>query len=290
MEELTLDVRGLTLCLCHWGPETGPAVVILHGFLDQGAAWAEVAEPLAQRGYRVVAPDQRGHGRSGHVGVGGYYHFPDYVTDLDAVVRWLGAEGRGPEAAATEAIVLVGHSMGGTVASLYAGLMPERVAALVVIEGLGPPSLDAKAAADQFRRHVTELACPPSHRPIASLEQAMERMRRYAPELSEAKARRLAERVTEPCDGGLAWRWDPLHRTRAAIAFDEERYLAILARVTAPVTLVVGSRSWFRFDISRRQAALVDLERVEIPSGHNPHHDMPHRLAQIIATAAGSPR
>jgi pimeloyl-ACP methyl ester carboxylesterase len=73
---------------------------------------------------RVIAPDLRGFGDSDRVRGGGYYHFPDYVADVDALVR--------------EPCFVVGHSMGGTVATLYAGARPERVKKLAVLEGVGP--------------------------------------------------------------------------------------------------------------------------------------------------------
>ena len=120
--DLAAGPRAIQLRIRDWaGPE--PTVVLLHGFLEQSAAWDPVARSL---GRRVVAPNQRGHGRSGHVGDGGWYHFWDYVGDLDQLVEHIG----GP-------IDLVGHSMGGTVAALYAGTRPDMVRRLVLVEGLG---------------------------------------------------------------------------------------------------------------------------------------------------------
>src|SRR5688500_6076951 len=109
------------------GVPAGEPVVLVHGFLDLAWGWRLVAERLATR-YRVVAPDLRGHGDSDWIGRGGYYHFFDYVADLDDVVGRLRAPVR-----------LVGHSMGGSVASYLAGARPERIARLALLEGQGPP-------------------------------------------------------------------------------------------------------------------------------------------------------
>ena len=124
--------RGLRLCLCEWGPEapSAPLAVILHGFADQGAAWSDVAERLVAVGWRVVAPDQRGFGCSDHVGPGGYYHFPDYVRDLDAVLVDLGASPGG--------FTLVGHSMGSLVTLSAAARYPEKARALALIGTTAP--------------------------------------------------------------------------------------------------------------------------------------------------------
>ena len=86
----------------------------------------------AARPLWIVAPDCRGHGDSGWVGDGGYYHFPDYVLDLDSVIQALGVQ----------SIKLIGHSMGGTISLLYTGAFPERVIKLALIEGVGPVGMN----------------------------------------------------------------------------------------------------------------------------------------------------
>ena len=127
-EVIHWEHRGLRLAYRVWGAERSPTVVLLHGFLDTGASFAPVAQELSKR-WRVVVPDHRGHGHSGHVGLGGYYHFPDYMMDLDGLIRQLGIEQVG----------LVGHSMGASVACYFTGAFPERVWALGLLDGIGPP-------------------------------------------------------------------------------------------------------------------------------------------------------
>src|SRR5262249_32548935 len=119
MREFYLEtVRGLRVCICEWGPESGQSVLLLHGVLSQGASWVELAEALSNRGFHVVAPDLRGHGRSDHVGRGGSYHLIDFVADVDAIVNRL----------FVERLVLVGHSMGSVIAALFAAARPDVVA------------------------------------------------------------------------------------------------------------------------------------------------------------------
>jgi pimeloyl-ACP methyl ester carboxylesterase len=278
MRERFVEVNGLLLNVCEWGLEDGIPIVCLHGFLHQGAVWHDVAEILAPSGARVIAPDARGHGHSGHVGPGGSYHFADYLRDLDGLLRDLGGK----------PVTLVGHSMGGTAASMYAGLRPDAIRALVIIEGLGPPPVHDEWAVDQLVRHLDELAEPPEHAPMTDLADAVARMRRPLPELSEVAAYRLAERVVEPHpEGGLRWRWDALHRTRSAYAFDRDRYLIMLGRIRAPTTLVCGQRGAYDFpDLAAREAAIRSARRVLLPSGHNPHMECPGELAEVLWKAA----
>src|SRR5262249_10211382 len=123
-------------------------VFLIHGFMDAAGTWDRVAPALAEAGHRVFAPDMRGFGEGARGPPGGYYHFPDYVPDLAAL-----AEPPAPEGP----IKLVGHSMGGTVATLLAGAMPERVSRLVSIEGLGPPDHSFEMGPLRMRRWLDDL-------------------------------------------------------------------------------------------------------------------------------------
>jgi len=280
-ETRTVRGRGLDLALCSWGPEEAPTVLCLHGFLDQGVAWMRVAEPLVAAGYRVLVYDHRGHGCSDHVGAGGYYHFPDYLTDLEAVA----------DALALERLNLVGHSMGGTVAGLFAGLRPERVGRLVLVEGLGPPCVDESGAVAQFVKHLDHLLAPPVHPVFASVDDAVVRLERFTPALDADLARYLAERATRPVEGGVSWRWDPLHRTRSPMAYDLQRHLSILRRVQAPTTLVFGEDSWYlkMRHLSEREEAVRPVARHVFPGGHAVHIDAAALLAGAIQQAMERP-
>src|SRR5690606_17454861 len=115
---------------------------------------------------RVIAPDQRGHGLSEHVGRGGFYHFWDYVSDLDALVGSL-----------ERPVDLVGHSMGGTVACLYASLRPEAVRRLVLVEGLGPPDASGELLR-RPRRFLDDRHRGPVHAPLDDVADGVRRMLR----------------------------------------------------------------------------------------------------------------
>lgn len=270
--------RGLALCLCEWGE--GRPVIVLHGFLEQGAAWDAVARRLPRR---VIAPDHRGHGRSGHVGAGGFYHFWDYVPDVDAVVDDV-SDGAGP-------VDLVGHSMGGTLACLYAATRPAKVRRLVLVEGLGPPDAVMQRY-DRPRQFVDAQRDPPVHRPLASLEDAALRIRRWTPSMSEETALRLAERASVPApehgERARVWRWDPLHRARNPIAFDAALFGGFLDRITAPTLCVQGATSpAVPPDLDARAARIANLERLVLPGGHMLHHDGPDALASAIDAFLG---
>jgi acyl transferase domain-containing protein/acyl-CoA synthetase (AMP-forming)/AMP-acid ligase II/pimeloyl-ACP methyl ester carboxylesterase len=280
MREISINVRGLRICLCSWGPEEGPLVVCLHGILEQGAAWSEVAIRLAQKGYRVIAPDLRGHGRSDHVGKGGSYNLLDFLADIDAIVENL----------ADRAFTLVGHSLGSVVAAIFASIRPQQINNLVLVETILPTEVAEDQTAEQLATHLDYLASPPEHPVFPNVEAAAERLRQGTPAISKALAMLLAERITEPCEGGVRWRWAALLRTRAGVGFngiERSRYLGLLKRIKAPITLVYGDKSNFnrQEDLSAQQMAMPDAEKVVISGGHNLPLEAPSALAKIISSA-----
>src|SRR5260221_338038 len=120
--------------------------------MDAGGTWDLVAPAIASAGFRVLAPDLRGFGASSSAPAGAYYHFPDYIADIAALAP------NGP-------LRVVGHSMGGTAATLFSGAHPERVRSLVLIEGVGPPDNPPEIAPDRMRRWLDQLGTPRVEKP-----------------------------------------------------------------------------------------------------------------------------
>jgi len=250
--------------------------VLVHGFTDLGAGWCAVAPRLAHHGH-VIAPDLRGHGDSDWIGPGGYYHFMDYVADLDDVIRQL----------ARPRVVLVGHSMGGSVCGYYAGVRPERLAALVLVEGLGPPDLyggegPTRTAAwiDAWR---TTARAP---KVMPSLADAVRRLERHDDRLDGALAHTLAELGTRVVPGGFAWKHDPLHATFGPYAYRLETARRYWERVTCPVLAIDGAQSKLNLpeaERAARRASFRDIRHLVIEdAGHAVQRHQPAALADAI--------
>jgi pimeloyl-ACP methyl ester carboxylesterase len=283
-----LAVRGLELAYHTTGRADGPLVVGFHGALDHAGALVPIAEALVHT-HRVVLVDHRGHGRSGWVGDGGYYHFLDFVSDAYAVVAALvSAVGR-------ERLSLVGHSLGGSVAMAVASLLGPRVERVALIEGMGPPLEAPSDAPRRLAAWTRALAEPPhasdvaarraARRVMPTLDVAVDRMCSINARLDRAYAARLAAVGTEAVAGGFTWRFDPLLRSPPSRPFNVEEWLEHWPRVEAQVLSLYGSDTMGLFeDLERRHAALrrVTVERVE-DAGHNLHHDHPEAVAARIA-------
>jgi pimeloyl-ACP methyl ester carboxylesterase len=264
--------------LLEWRPEDarpGPPLLLLHGFLEHAHTWDLVAPQLAAAGRHVLALDWRGHGDSEWVGPGGYYHFADYSADLAFLVRALGGRA-----------ILVGHSMGATAALSYAGVEPERVPALVLVDGLGPPDLEGQPVAERYRAWIADLEriAHRTRRPF-QLDQAAARLRDRFPRFSPEVARHMAEHGSRAVDGGRTWKFDPLHQTTSPVPFSRARALPVWQRITAPVLYIEGAESPLRLGPGDQAERLVALRarRVTVAgAGHHPHLEQPGSFSRVV--------
>lgn len=282
----TIDVRGLKIHYLEWGERAKDPLILIHGFLDHARSWEPFVECLGQKSSHplwVVAPDCRGHGDSGWVGAGGYYHFPDYLLDLDSLIQNLGAS----------SVRLLGHSMGGTISFLYAGTFPRRVRKLVLVEGIGPIGLNFADAPPRMEKWISEAKTVErkQSREYASLEDAATRLQKGNPRLKRDFALQLATWGMKQNDHGKwVWKFDPLHRTMAPQPFYSGQAMEFYRRIECPVLIVRGkeSRQAARPDIQQRLEAIARRTSIEIENaGHMIHHDNPEALAEAAAGFLG---
>ena len=195
-----VPIRGLSYHVRLWGePGAGKTPwVLLHGWMDVSASYQFMVDALAQDHY-VIAPDWRGYGLTGSAGVDSYW-FPDYLADLDFLLDHYSA---------TAPVNLVGHSMGGNVAMLYAGIRPERIRRLVNLEGFGMPATQPVQAPQRYARWMDELKS--LHRgelalkPYANADGVARRLMRTNRRLAADKAAWLARHWGRPEADGQ-WR------------------------------------------------------------------------------------
>ena len=149
-----LDIRGLKYHCRIWGRDGAPKIFMLHGFQDVSASWQFTVDALAGD-WQVIAPDWRGYGLTGWTGQDTYW-FPDFVADLDALVDHFD---RGMP------VNLVAHSMGGNVASIYAGAVPHKVRKFVNVEGFGGAPARADDAPRRYAKWLNQIVRGEEQRP-----------------------------------------------------------------------------------------------------------------------------
>jgi len=277
-------IRDLAYHVRTWGEADAPKLFMLHGWMDVGASFQFLVDAL-QRDWYVIAPDWRGFGRSAWCADG--YWFADYIADLEAILDAF---------APHEAARLVGHSLGGNVVTLYAGIRPERVAKVVSLDGFGIPAEDASNAPGKYAKWLDALRDPPAFAPYASLAAVADRLQKSNPRLSRDKAEFLASHWAEVLpDGSARLVSDPRHKLPFPIVYRMEEVRATWARVAAPVLWVGASDSFIlkwlgdgERGLRERMSALPDCRLVTIPdAGHMLHHDQPAAVAAAIEPFLG---
>jgi len=273
--EQLLTANGLSHHVIRWGNDPVD-VVLCHGFLDIGWSFDAVARDLVAAGHGVASFDWRGHGQTEWIGAGGYYHFPDYVLDLEELLPQL----------SDQPVHLVGHSMGGSACAMFAAARPGRLRSLALIEGIGPPEMEPREPATRLRAWLDGVAKVQSKapRPMVDERSALKRMRVQNPELTEELGLFLVSKSTKAVDGGIQWTFDPLHKTWSPRPFQAHTFGELLAAISTS-TLIIAGEQGFRLQDEQDRIEKIEHHRViEIPKvGHMIHWFEPHVLAAELA-------
>ncbi|HEV2977925.1 MAG TPA: alpha/beta hydrolase [Casimicrobiaceae bacterium] len=290
----TVPIRGLAYHVRSWGDPGAPKLFMLHGWMDVGASFQFLVDAL-RRDWQVIAPDWRGFGLSEWCADG--YWFADYLADLDALLDRFAPD---------EPTRLVGHSLGGNVVMLYAGVRPQRVARVVSLEGFGIPAESPDVAPAKMTKWLDALRNPPSFRPYKNLAAVADQLQRNNPRLSRDKAEFLAAHWarTQP-DGSARLSSDPRHKLPFPTVYRMKEVVATWQQITAPVLWVAATESFIPTWLGAHpegEAAADSLEGIrarlkQVPhgelltvdqAGHMLHLDRPEAVAAAIEPFLGS--
>lgn len=279
-ESLFLELRGLRYHVRHWRGDSARRMFLLHGWMDVSASFQFLVDELAPD-WDVYAPDWRGYGLTSWSGADSYW-FPDYIADLDQILDHFQAD---------VPVNLVGHSLGGNVAALYAGIRPERIARFVNLEGFGMPATRPEQAPKRYARWMEELRVESRLRPYDDYAALADRLQRNNPRLTRERADFLAQHWgKDAAGGGVVLRSDPAHKLVNATLYRLDEAMACWQRASAPVLWIDAEHSETRTRMSlseqalaERRSAFKDLRQVTVPdAGHMLHHDQPARVARLI--------
>ncbi len=285
-----VEARGLRQHLLEWGDASltrpdRPTIVMLHGWMDVAASFQFVVDAFTEDRH-VFALDWRGFGASDTPAADTYF-FPEYLGDLEIVLDALFGTER-------LAVDLLGHSMGGNVAMLYAGIRPQQVRRLVNLEGFGMPRSKPSHAPVRIAKWLDELKTPMQLRPYPNLAAVAERLTKTNPLLRADRAAWLAAQWSRPAgsDGERALLADPNHKRMSPLLAQVDEWLECWKRITAPVLWVEGDRTdvsiWWgdrytKAEFHERLNVVADTRRhVVAPAGHMLHHDRPEDIARLL--------
>ena len=283
-----IPLRHLNYHVREWGsPRLGQLpLFMVHGWMDVSASFQFVVDAM-QQDRHIISPDWRGFGLTDPGEVDSFW-YPDYLADLDALIDHFQPEGP---------IDLLGHSMGGTVVSMYAGARPERIRRLINLEGFGLATTKPSQAPGRYAKWLNEVKAARQGelilRTYPNSEAVAQRLIKTNPRLSLDKALWLAQHWAKPNANG---EWEILghaaHKVINPYLFRVEEMLALYQSISAPVLNVEASQNdlekWWQGkytldEFHQRLQSIADLRSVTIDdAGHMMHHDQPQILAQHI--------
>ena len=290
-----VPIRGLKYHVQHWGPtlptaNSAPPLVLLHGWMDVAASYQFMVDAFSSafaEGRSVIAPDWRGFGQT-DAGDADSFWFPDYLADLDFLLDHY---------CPGQPVDLVGHSMGGNVAMMYAGVRPERIRRLVNLEGFGLAASKPSQAPGRYAQWMDELKT--LHRGDTALKGYADaggvaaRLMKTNPRLPADKAAWLATRWARPNASG-EWKiqGNAAHKVTSAQIYRLDELLEIYQRITAPLLAVEADSDslskWSKggYTLAQYHERLNNVPNARTAviqdAGHMLHHDQPEQLALLI--------
>ena len=272
--------QSLKLHYVDWGNENAETIIMVHGGKDHCRMWDWMARILA-KDYHVIALDLRGHGNSEHV-KGSGYHLPDFVYDLTQLV----------EQRSKLPVNIIAHSLGGVISMTFAGLFPEKVKNLVVIEGLifrvkALKAQNKKNTKQQLIDWIQEVKQASSrfHKRYKSIDAACNRMLDVNPKLTNEQGLHLTKHAAlQNEDNSFSWKFHQYTKIWPMFAINEEHILPIFKDITCPVLMLHGNESYV--DSPKDLDMLkyfnnIDFQCIE-EAGHWVHHDQLDAVMQFI--------
>lgn len=274
-KDCTWEIDGLRLAGLRWGTPGGTPVLALHGWMDHADSFRELAPRLD--GCDVVAIDLSGQGLSGHRAAHATYNIWDDLPQIAGLLDALGWSD----------CVLMGHSRGANIATLFAAAQPDRVRAVVALDSLVPEPTEVdfvttmRAFVDQTRK---QNARPPRVFADRAAYIARRQAQGNAPQTCEA----LADRALEPVAEGVVMRGDARLFASSAVKLTREQIETVLRAIPCPVLNLWASegiinRPKLAEMADAAQGLLADYTSDVIPGDHHFHLD-PETADQLAAS------
>jgi pimeloyl-ACP methyl ester carboxylesterase len=267
------DVNDRKISGISYGDEQGPLLLCLHGWLDNAASFQPLMPYLSN--YHVIAIDWPGHGLSDHRGADAHYHFLDWVYDMISLFRsqqW-------------QAIDILGHSMGGMVASAFSAAFPEHVKSLTLIDCIGVLTSDEATTTKQLRkgllsRLTRDNKAKKYHTNLNSAVAA----RVLVSDLSTDNARLIVKRGIEQTKAGFIWRADIRLRSISPYRFSLAQAEQLVADINTPVQLLFGSKGMEMVTKGLKcfGPLFKNLQVHELSGGHHVHMEQAEQAAKLI--------
>jgi pimeloyl-ACP methyl ester carboxylesterase len=272
-QALEFPLANITLHAIGYGDPTKPMILALHGWLDNAVSFQPVAECITD--YYILALDITGHGLSSHRSDGAHYHLIDFAYDLHELVD---SQGWQP-------FILMGHSMGGIISTIYASCFPEYVSKLISIESFGPMTKDTQSSPIQLRDSIlSRLKTQQSEAKHPSSIQRTIEARAKIGDIKLESARLLITRNIREENKQLLFNTDRRLRTFSSLRMTEPQAEAFMRNIQCPTLVITGDKGYesMRTTVQKRLDWVENLTTAECEGHHHLHMDNPQPVADKI--------
>ena len=266
----------LRLHYLDWGNTDAPSLLFIHGTHDQCHSWDWMAQSF-RSSHHLIVPDLRGHGNS-EWSRGSNYSWAEYVYDMAQLIRQRNLS----------PVVLVGHSLGGSLASIYAGIYPDNVAKLVIVEGIGLyPRLLSDNPVQRLVSWIDSNFALAGRVPrrYPTMEDAFRRMQVMNPHLRPDQAAYLTKHAANQNeDSTYSWKYDNYTRTQSPYDLSHSDLIAIWSSIACP-TLIINSDAGYPHRIGQdgTEAHFANAKLLSVANaGHWAHHDQLETVTQEV--------
>ena len=256
-----------------WNDKHLTPILALHGWLDNAASFDCIAPLL--KNYHIVAVDLPGHGLSPHKPKGSRYHYLDYVNDIYEIIKHFG----------WKKVILMGHSMGAGISTLYAGIFPHQIHKLILIEGIGPLVSKPEKSPENLRKAITQFQLLTSKKPVEYKTRALaELVRKKAGDMSKSAVKIMGNRGIKKTESGYSWRSDLRLKSKSPIQYTEEHVTQFLKKIKTETLLIQGAQSELHRLVPTTQRCLnvKHIQTIVLQGGHHVHMDNPEHVAESI--------
>jgi len=281
IEEVVYETASSTFSGLTLNEKANHVILCLHGWLDNAASFLPLFEqmnPDEEIGaYQVIAVDWPGHGGSSHRSEDAHYHFVDWVYDLLALI----------EANSWQNVHIVGHSMGGMIASAFAATFPEKIKSLTLIDSIGFVYGDEQECTSQLRKgmlsRLKQTKTAPSKVPNKELAV---KARVLISDLEYEHAELIVTRNLRKTETGYQWRSDKRLNTISAYRLSLSQCKQLVSDIKVPVQVIYASKGleFIRQGIDIFTPLMPCKNIVELEGGHHVHMEKPAETAKLIHT------
>jgi pimeloyl-ACP methyl ester carboxylesterase len=276
LAEVTFTLPNGTISGLSNGQKDKPLLLMVHGWLDNAASFSKVI-PLLENFY-VVAIDLPGHGKSSHRSPDAHYHLLDYVHDLHCLVhsqKW-------------DDFMLVGHSLGGIISSMYCAAFPELVNKFVCIESAGPLSEPETSSRDQLRKAI-ESRIKANEKPIkqpTSVADIVE-ARLKVSDLTAENAMIILQRNTllSKDTNKTIWSTDKRLRTMSSLRLTHAQVENLMQGLICPTHFILGNTGFSKVKdlMESRKPWFKNSQITTVEGGHHCHMEAVEEISRIIS-------